>query len=338
MDFVISGMLECCYIVLLFISVRRRYACCHPRPECVALWKGPVGRMDDVSSIFERYQSVRHRLPTARFTASSENVGSLIDVAGEVDAFVFDAFGVLNVGETLIPEAAQRLDQLREAGLAIRILSNAASYNHERAAEKFRKLGMKVGSDEIVTSRDAALEGLRDALWGCIAAPSDDFSDITAATVRLGDDPADYDRVDGILFLSTEAWGPERQAVLTASLMANPRPVVIANADIAAPRDHGFSLEPGHFGHLLADNGLTDIKFFGKPFPEVFRMVEESLEGIPPNRIAMCGDTLHTDILGAAAQGWRTVLVERDGMFCGADAREYCHRSALVPTWRLSRI
>ena len=294
--------------------------------------------MDDVSSIFERYQSVRHRLPTARFTASSENVGSLIDVAGEVDAFVFDAFGVLNVGETSIPEAAQRLDQLREAGLAIRILSNAASYNHERATEKFRKLGMKVGSGEIVTSRDAALESLRDLLWGCIAAPSDDFSDIPAATVRLSDDLADYDRVDGILFLSTEAWGSERQAVLTASLMANPRPVVIANADIAAPRDYGFSLEPGHFGHLLADKGLTDIKFFGKPFPEVFRMVEESLEGIPPNRIAMCGDTLHTDILGAAAQGWRTVLVERDGMFCGTDAREYCHRSALVPTWRLSRI
>ncbi len=294
--------------------------------------------MDDVSSIFERYQSVRHRLPTARFTASSENVGSLVDVAGEVDAFVFDAFGVLNVGETSIPEAAQRLDQLREAGLAIRILSNAASYNHERATEKFRKLGMKVGSGEIVTSRDAALESLRDLLWGCIAAPSDDFSDIPAATVRLSDDLADYDRVDGILFLSTEAWGSERQAVLTASLMANPRPVVIANADIAAPRDYGFSLEPGHFGHLLADKGLTDIKFFGKPFPEVFRMVEESLEGIPPNRIAMCGDTLHTDILGAAAQGWRTVLVERDGMFCGTDAREYCHRSALVPTWRLSRI
>lgn len=294
--------------------------------------------MDDVSSIFERYQSVRHRLPTARFTASSENVGSLIDVASEVDAFVFDAFGVLNVGETSIPEAAQRLDQLREAGLAIRILSNAASYNHERATEKFRKLGMKVGSGEIVTSRDAALESLRDLLWGCIAAPSDDFSDIPAATVRLSDDLADYDRVDGILFLSTEAWGSERQAVLTASLMANPRPVVIANADIAAPRDYGFSLEPGHFGHLLADKGLTDIKFFGKPFPEVFRMVEESLEGIPPNRIAMCGDTLHTDILGAAAQGWRTVLVERDGMFCGTDAREYCHRSALVPTWRLSRI
>ena len=31
----------------------------------------------------------------------------------------------------------------------------------------------------------------------------------------------------------------------------------------------------------------------------------------------MCGDSLHTDILGAAAQGWKTVLVTKDGLFSG---------------------
>ncbi|WP_327284128.1 hypothetical protein [Ruegeria halocynthiae] len=94
---------------------------------------------------------------------------------------------------------------------------------------------MRVGSDEIITSRDAALADLGDGLWGCIAAPSYDLSDITTPTLRLGDDRADYDRVDGILFLSTKVWGPDRQAVLTENLLSNPRPVVIANADIAAP-------------------------------------------------------------------------------------------------------
>ena len=259
-------------------------------------------------------------------------------MAGEVDAFVFDAFGVLNVGETPIPGAAERLDRLRDAGHAIRILSNAASYNHDRATEKFRRLGMRVEPDEIITSRDAALHGLDDRLWGCIAAPADDLSDISAATLRLGDDPAAYDEVEGILFLSTETWSPERQGILTESLSVNPRPVVIANADIAAPRDHGFSLEPGHYGHTLADQGLMNIRFFGKPFPEAFQMVGETLKGVPPNRIAMCGDTLHTDILGAAAQGWRTVLVEQDGMFCGVDTKGYRARSAIFPSWRLSRI
>lgn len=294
--------------------------------------------MNDVASIFERYQAVRHRLPSAGVQSPTKDVGSLMDIASEVDAFVFDAFGVLNVGETPIPGAAERLDQLRDAGHAIRILSNAASYNHDLATEKFRRLGMRVGAEEIITSRDAALASLGKGCWGCIAALSDDLTDVPAETIRLQDDPADFDRVEGFLFLSTETWAPERQAVLRDSLLANPRPVVIANADIAAPREAGFSLEPGHFGHLLADDGLRDIRFFGKPFPEVFDLVERSLAGVAPGRIAMCGDTLHTDILGAAARGWRTVLVARDGMFSGVDTLDFCRQSALAPSWRLQRI
>lgn len=294
--------------------------------------------MEDVASIFERYQSIRSRLPQASFDGEPVHVASLLDVAAEVDAFVFDAFGVLNIGETPIPGAAERLDQLRAKGHAIRILSNAASYNHDRATEKFRKLGLAVETHEIITSRDATLAGLARGLWGCIAAPSDDLSDIDGRTLRLGDRRKDYDRVDGFLFLSTEVWNDDLQALLTDSLTSMLRPVIIANADIAAPRDDGFSLEPGHYGHMLADKGVADITFHGKPFPEVFKMVEASLAGTPPHRIAMCGDTLHTDILGAAARGWRSVLVERDGMFSGVDADQYSRSSGLVPTWRLPRI
>jgi HAD superfamily hydrolase (TIGR01450 family) len=294
--------------------------------------------MDDADQIFDRYEAVRHRLPGAHFNGDTKDIPSLLDIVPEIDAFAFDAFGVLNVGETPIPGAAARLDQLRAAGCKVRILSNAASYNHASATAKFRKLGMRVGSDEIVTSRDAALAALGTGLWGCIAAGSDDLSDIPAATVRLGNDPDEYDSVDGILFLSTEAWTLRRQAILKASLTRRPRPLVIANADLAAPRDNGFSLEPGHFGHLLADVGIADIRFFGKPFAEVYDMVQASLPGIPPERIAMCGDTLHTDILGAAARGWKTVLVAQDGLFSGIDTQPFCRRSALAPTWRVQRI
>ena len=294
--------------------------------------------MDNAVSIYDRYQAVRHRLPEAPVRAGTTDIASLLDITTQVDAFVFDAFGVLNVGETPIPGAAERLDQLRAQGHKIRILSNAASYNHGGATDKFRKLGMRVSSDEIVTSRDLALDGLGAGLWGCIAAPSDDLTDVPAETLRLGDAPKDYDRVDGILFLSTEAWTAARQSLLRASLLANPRPLVIANADLAAPRDHGFSLEPGHFGHLLADEGLADVRFFGKPFPEVYERVETSLPGISPDRIALCGDTLHTDILGAEARGWRSVLVTRDGLFSGLDTRRFCQQSNLTPTWRLPRI
>jgi HAD superfamily hydrolase (TIGR01450 family) len=294
--------------------------------------------MDDKEQIFERYEALRHRLPNADFAQQAHKVQSLLDITDSIDAFVFDAFGVLNIGENPIPGAGDRLDQLRLAGKQIRILSNAASYNHERATEKFHKLGININPEEVITSRTSAIQGLAPIMWGCIAAPSDDLCDIPAETLRLGDDKADYDRVGGILFLSTETWNETRQAILSESLLQNNRPVRIANADIAAPRGLEFSLEPGQFGHSLVDLGLPDVRFFGKPFPEVFDMVNESLAGIDPKRIVMCGDTLHTDILGAMAYGWKAVLVERDGMFCGANAADFIKRSAIVPTWRVDRI
>jgi ribonucleotide monophosphatase NagD (HAD superfamily) len=144
--------------------------------------------------------------------------------------------------------------------------------------------------------------------------------------------------VDAFLFLSTEGWTQEKQNILERSLRDNPRPVIIANADLVAPREGGFTREPGHYGHLLADLGLPDISFRGKPFGDVYELVEASLPGVAPDRIAMCGDTLHTDILGAAARQWRTVLVTRDGLFAGVDTTPYCTGARLFPTWRLEKI
>tara|TARA_R110000851_G_scaffold131698_8_gene265880 strand:- start:1148 stop:2092 length:945 start_codon:yes stop_codon:yes gene_type:complete len=300
--------------------------------------KEPAKPMDTAATVFDRYEAVRHRLPSASPPASTSQIASLHDIAAHADAFVFDAYGVLNIGEAAIPGAAQRLRELREIGCQIRILSNAASYTHAGAVTKFQKLGMGVKDHEIITSRDATLAHLDGRLWGCIAAPQDNFSDISAPTRRLVDAPSSYDQVEGFLFLSTEVWSLDRQALLEAALLKRPRPVIIANADLVAPREHGFSLEPGYFGHQLADRGIQDVRFFGKPFPAVYEMVEASLPSLSPERIVMCGDTLHTDILGAASRGWRTVLVEKDGLFSGQDTGAYLCQANLFPTWRLSRI
>ena len=277
-------------------------------------------------------------MPQATTTRATREISALTDIADEVSAFVFDAFGVLNVGETLIKGADHRLDQLRALGRHIRILTNAASYDRAGAVEKFKRLGLRIEPDEIITSRDAALAALTPGLWGAIAAPEDQLADIDVDLLRLGDRVEDFDRVDGFLFLSSLGWTPAQQDVLLASLQRKKRHVIIANADLAAPRDHGFSLEPGHFGHLLMDEGIDTVRFFGKPFEEVYDLVEQSLSGVPTDQIAMCGDTLHTDIMGAAARNWRTVLVTQDGLFSGHNTLEFCQKSGLHPDWRLARI
>lgn len=289
-------------------------------------------------AIFDRYQEVRIRFPEVVAVSESQDIESLLDIADDIDAFVFDAFGVLNVGETLIPGADVRLEQLRARGCAIRILTNAASYDRGGAIAKFKRLGLTLADDEIVTSREATLRHLTDARWGVIAADEDLLADLPEDVVRLGDDARDYETVENFLFLSTAAWSPDRQKLLTAAMKNRPRDVFVGNADLAAPRDEGFSVEPGHFGHLIEDLFPERVRFFGKPFPEVYDLIEATLPDVQASRIAMCGDTLHTDILGAAARGWRTVLVTQDGLFAGYDTDAYSQKSNLFANWRLGRI
>lgn len=288
--------------------------------------------------IFDRYQEVRARFPKAEIRTATCEIGSLLDIANDIDAFVFDAFGVLNVGDQRIPGADLRLNQLRDLGCAIRILTNAASYDRNGAIAKFKNLGIHVLDDEIITSREATLLHLQKGHWGVIAADSDELNDLHYKVTRLRDQREDYELVDQFLFLSTADWTEARQKLLLSSMNRNPRRILIANADLAAPRDHGFSVEPGHFGHEIADLHPDCVQFFGKPFPEVYDMIERSLNQVQPNRIAMCGDTLHTDILGAAARGWRTVLVTQDGLFAGFDTDPFSKKSQLYADWRLARI
>ena len=289
-------------------------------------------------SIFDRYEEVRARFPDVGAREASLSITSLLDIADQVDAFVFDAFGVLNVGETMIPGADIRLDQLRARGCAIRILTNAASYDREGAIAKFKRLGLRVEDDEIITSREAALQNLTEGHWGVIAADTDLLNDLPGNVTRLKNNSDHYDKVEQFLFLSTADWTTSRQDLLVSAMQQRPRKVLIANADLAAPRDNGFSIEPGHYGHQIADQFPGYVHFFGKPFPEVYDLIEASLASLTPERIAMCGDTLHTDILGAAARGWRTVLVTQDGLFAGYDTQPFSKQAHLFADWRLSRI
>ena len=62
---------------------------------------------------FARYEAVRHRLPEAVFPEGFTQAPGLREIADGFDVFVFDAFGVLNVGETPIAGACDCVAELR---------------------------------------------------------------------------------------------------------------------------------------------------------------------------------------------------------------------------------
>lgn len=307
----------------------------------VSLDAGAGDMLSDATSAFARYEAIRHRLPSAVYPARSLHLHSLEEVADHVDGFLLDAFGVLNVGETPIPGAVARLKSLRARGKRLAVLTNAASYTRDQLLAKYHRLGFDFTADEVVASRDVAVARLETiapgATWAAIAAEGDTFADIPAQLVDAVADPAALARADAVLFLSTARWTPALQAKLVAALRHRPRPLVIANPDLVAPREGGLTLEPGLFGHDLLDQVAVATHWFGKPFPEAFA---EGIgrTGLAPSRLAMVGDTLHTDVLGGAAAGCRSVLVTDHGLFAGLDASHYIAASGITPDFIMGTI
>lgn len=51
---------------------------------------------------FAAYEGVRHRLPPVSRNAACQQFPDLDAIASEIDVFLLDAFGVLNIGDTAI--------------------------------------------------------------------------------------------------------------------------------------------------------------------------------------------------------------------------------------------
>jgi glycerol-1-phosphatase len=292
------------------------------------------GLLSDAAAAFVRYEAIRPRLPGAIYPLQAVFLPTLEAVADHVDGFLLDAFGVLNIGETAIPGAVARMASLRARGKKLAVLTNAASYTRTQLLAKYRRLGFDFTADEVVASRDVAVARLETiapgATWAAIAAEGDTFTDIPARLVDAIADPRALFAADAILFLSTARWSPALQQQLIAALDRRPRPLVIANPDLVAPREGGLTLEPGLFGHDVMDVVQAEMHWFGKPFPAAFAEAI-ARTGIAPSRLAMVGDTLHTDVLGGAASGCKTVLVTDHGLFTGRDTAPFIKASGIVP-------
>ena len=174
--------------------------------------------------------------------------------------------------------------------------------------------------------------------WG-VAAPEWSSIDRIGPNLKLlDDDIQSYTQADGFIFLGSHQWNQDRQTLMIRSLKKNPRPVLVGNPDLIAPREGGFTLEPGFYAHDVADKTQINPEFFGKPFGHVFRQVAVLHSNLVLERTLMIGDTLHTDILGGCAAGFKTALVTDHGLFKDHDARDYIKRSSIIPDYVLPSI
>ena len=290
----------------------------------------------------QQYEAVRPLLPEAHMPAQSTHAENLGEIAALFDVFLLDAFGVLNVGDAAITGAAQRVKMLKNFGKRVLVLTNGACFPADQALKKFLGFGFSLELADIVSSRaalKAALPPLPDnGFWGVMGTHNSQVETLGVSWRHLDNDSSVYDTASGFLLLSTLEWTDKQQMLLQESLSKIPRPIFVGNPDIVAPRGSHFSLEPGYYAHKLSRNLELNIRLFGKPFSNIYDLAFSRLSNINPSRIVMVGDTLHTDVLGGAAYGIKTVLVTDHGLFSGFDYKKFIQQTQIVPDFIIPTI
>ncbi len=295
----------------------------------------PFSNELDRAGAIQRYIDIAHRLPSASMPDTTKSIDHLGDLIDDIDVFVLDGFGVLNVGANPVPGAVERIASLQQQGKQVLVLTNGATMPVSVTVEKYRSWGFEFELPHVVSSRNAleeAVAGCNNAIkWGVIGKQEAQIELLAPLVTLLEDDAAAYDQADAFIFLGSGDWNDHRQSLLHHSLKHRKRRVLVGNPDLVAPQASAMSLEPGYFAHALADLDVCEPEFYGKPFGPVFDIVTRQIENVPSHRIAMVGDSLHTDILGGAAYGWRTVLIKDHGLLKGSDHETLFELSGIRP-------
>lgn len=240
---------------------------------------------------------------------------SLAALADRFDVFLVDQFGVLRDDEGAYPGANEALLALKARGRTVIVLSNSGRSGDYNAA-RFETLGFsRAGFDRFLTSGDVAHAVLAGEMAGRTGVPH-------CLTLSSGGDRNLADRLgfasvdDAALADLVVISGSEAETVpLTAyrSRLAPAArrgvPCYCTNPDRhKLVRGGGTAPGAGAIALLYQDLG-GPVRWFGKPYPAIYRHALSLVGGVAPERVVCIGDSIEHDIRGAAGAGLASCLV-----------------------------
>ena len=263
-------------------------------------------------------------------------ISGLRELAPRYDGFILDLWGVIHDGLAPLPGAIDCLQSLIDAGRRIVLLSNAP----RRADDVVRRItavGVPVGLyHDVMSSGEEAWQHLKrreDPFYAALGRRCLHIGSERDLEIREGlgldyvDAPAD---AQFVLNTGPAGWDDriEDYEPILREALARGLPMVCANPDLVVQRGSTLHLCAGALAKWYEEAGGR-VRWHGKPF----RLVYDSclvLLGIGErSRILAIGDSLRTDIAGAAGAGIDSLLIAG-----GIHADEFGLRGEQTPDLR----
>lgn len=227
----------------------------------------------------------------------------------QVKGLLIDLEGTVKFGGVPIPGAAEAINRLRDAGLAIRFLTNIDSLRAEQILEGLVEIGARAWASEIFSPVAALRRFVKDhseASWLFLLSsdvlpefqplelPGAGTDGVIPDFVVMGDfrDRLSYDLLNRAF----------------RCLMAGSRLVALQRQKYFLGPD-GLYLDNGAFITGLEWAAGVEALILGKPSREFYTLALEDL-GLLAEEVLVVGDDVNIDVAGARAVGARVALVQ----------------------------
>jgi HAD superfamily hydrolase (TIGR01459 family) len=235
-------------------------------------------------------------------------------LAGGYDVVLSDVWGVVHNGIAATPEACDALTRFRAGGGTVVLITNAPRPGANVRAILDRLAVPHSAYDAIVSSGDVAraLIVARAGERVFHVGPERDlpmFEGLDAPITEL--ERADYAVCSGLFDDTVET--PQDYQPLVERMRARALPMICANPDVVVERGDKLVYCAGAIADLYAAAG-GEVVYAGKPYRPIYEQalsVAEAARGAPVahHRLLAIGDSVRTDLKGAAALGIDSLFV-----------------------------
>lgn len=229
----------------------------------------------------------------------------------DIECFVLDMDGTINLGYTLIPGAMDFINLLQGKGIPFYFFTNNSSKAPADYVKKLEKLGFSgMTRKNIMTSGDVMLHFLKTHCEGVpeiylAGTPELEVQFKEAGIKLLGPDCKTAD----FAVLGFDTTFNFEKADTLCRLVASGVPFVATNIDRVCPLEGGaFMPDCGSMACMIEHATGVAPRFVGKPFSETVEFIAAKT-GIPRNKTAMVGDRLYTDVKTAVNGGMVGIAV-----------------------------
>lgn len=225
----------------------------------------------------------------------------------QFDHLLLDLDGVVYRGRAAVPGAVDALTAARAAGLRVSFVTNNAGRPPAVVAGHLNELGIQAADTEVVTAAQAGarLVADRHAPGAPVFLAGGDG--VRMALEEVGLTPVTQIDDDPVAVVTGYGANLAWQRIVDAGiLIRSGLPWTATNGDLTFPT--GAGLGPGHGAvvELLERFSGQRAEIAGKPRPA---LLHEAVRRHGGERPLMVGDRLDTDIAGAHAAGFSSLLV-----------------------------